>query len=210
MGDSLEILFEDTRFLAVNKPAGLLSIPGRDPKEASAVKLLRSIRKGGGLFVVHRIDRGTSGVLIFAKTEDAHRLANEWFREHRARKEYLALAAGAPRMPAMRLSTPVEDKPSLSQVQVVERFDDAFLARVRIATGRRHQIRIHLRDAGHPILGDRIYGGAESLGGVRFGRPALHAELLVLPATESSPSVEIRAPLPEDFEAWLSALRNRP
>jgi RluA family pseudouridine synthase len=207
--DSLPVLFEDSRFIAVDKPPGLLSIPGRDPKELSVTKVLKRTRSGKPIFVVHRIDRDTSGVLLLAKSEEAHRLANAWFSGHELRKEYLAIAQGTPRLPAFRVNALVEGKPSLSQFRVVERFPmaDAFLARARIATGRRHQIRIHLAHEAFPILGDVKYGGPRVRDGIRFARVALHAELLVLPSDGDHPSVEIRAPLPSDFNAWLDALR---
>lgn len=208
---SLEVLYEDERFLAVDKPAGVLSIPGRDPREPSVTKILRRERKGEKFLVVHRIDRETTGVMLLAKTEEAHRLANEWFREHVLRKEYLALAVGSPRVPAFRVNVPVEEKASLSQVQVLERFvAGAFLARVRIASGRRHQIRIHLKHEGYPILGDPKYSGRRKFAGISFDRVALHAELLVLPAHGEDPAIEIRAPKPKDFQSWIEALREAP
>jgi RluA family pseudouridine synthase len=208
---TIPVIHEDARFLVVDKPPGILSIPGRDRKEKSVVELLRQGRRGESsrpsLLVVHRIDRETSGILLFAKTEDAHRVANRWFRDHSVRKEYLALAEGSPRLPAFRVNFPIEEKASLSQVQVVERFAGSFLARVRIATGRRHQIRIHLQHEGFPILGDPKYGGRKKFSGVAIDRVALHAELLALPAEDGFPAVEIRAPLPKDFARWHEALR---
>ncbi len=161
--------------------------------------------------VVHRLDRGTSGVILFARNEAAHRQANLWFSTHTVTKEYLALAAGNPRLPAFRINHPIEGKPALSQLQIAERFESsaghAFLAKVRIATGRRHQIRIHLQAEGFPILGDTQYGGGANFGDVSFRRFALHAERLVLPGENGRDAVEIRAPLPEDFSGWLSQLR---
>jgi RluA family pseudouridine synthase len=211
---TIPVIYEDARFLVVDKPPGILSIPGRDRKEKSVVELLRSGRRGESsrpsLFVVHRIDRETSGILLFAKTEDAHRVANGWFRDHSVRKEYLAFAEGSPRLPAFRVNVPIEEKASLSQVQVVERFTGAFLARVRIATGRRHQIRIHLQHEGFPILGDSKYGGRKKFSGIAVDRVALHAELLALPAEEGFPAAEIRAPWPPDFARWHEALRSLP
>lgn len=205
MSDStpLSILFQDDRFIAVDKPAGLLAIPGRNLLEPSLLKILEGQFPGQKIWVIHRIDRETSGVILFAKNEASHRLGNEWFSSHSVKKEYLALASGSPRLPAMRVNHPIEGKASLSQVQVVERFTDAFLTRVRIATGRRHQIRIHLQAEGFPILGDPRYGGATSLHGVSFPRVALHAEKLVLP----DQGTEITAPKPKDFLEWISALR---
>ncbi len=208
-----EILLETPNFIAVNKPAGLLSVPGSNPREPNVLRSLSHLFPRQQILIIHRIDRETSGVLLFAKTEEAHRIANGWFSSHVVKKEYLTLATGSPRTPAMRVNHPVEGKPSLSQVQITERFligdESAFLARVRIATGRRHQIRVHLQAEGFPILGDTRYGGARVFAGIQFPRVALHAEKLVIPESELSESVELIAPLPEDFQAWLDALRKK-
>lgn len=199
----LSILFQDERFIAVDKPAGLLAIPGRNLLEPSLLRILEAKFPDEKIWVVHRIDRETSGVILFAKNESSHRLANEWFSSHAVKKEYLALASGSPGAPALRVNRPIEGKASLSQVQVVERFTDAFLARVRIATGRRHQIRIHLQAEEFPILGDLKYGGALTLHGISFPRVALHAEKLVLPDRGTA----IIAPRPPDFLEWIARLR---
>lgn len=207
------ILFEDERFIVLNKPAGLLSIPGRNVEEASLVDVLKAHDPDQRYYVVHRIDRGTSGVILFAKTEESHRVASGWFQKHEVKKEYLALAEGTPRLPAVRVNRPIEGKTSLSQIQVLERFAGAFLARVRIATGRRHQIRIHLQGEGFPIFGDERYGGKKNFLGSIFLRVALHAEKLVLPAEPGSgaasarAAVEITAPVPEDFLKWCAEFR---
>lgn len=208
---NLSILLENEHFIAVNKPPGLLSIPGQNPREPNLLKELSRAFPGQSLLVIHRLDRETSGVIFFARNEEAHRIANGWFSSHIVKKEYLALAAGSPRLPAMRVNHPIEGKPSLSQVQIIERYsvgdDSGFLARVRIATGRRHQIRVHLKEEGFPIFGDTRYGGANEAFGISFKRVALHAEKLVIPKSEISDSVELLAPLPADFMAWTESLR---
>jgi 23S rRNA pseudouridine1911/1915/1917 synthase len=199
----LPLLFEDADYIAVNKPAGLLSIPGRDLSEGSALECLNHAFPSRKHWVVHRIDRETSGVLLFAKSEEAHRTANQWFSSHEVKKEYVALASGKPRLPAFRINHPIEGKPSLSQVQVIERYSSSFLARVRIATGRRHQIRLHLQAEGFSILGDERYGGLKECGDASFQRVALHAERLVLPGARG----EIVAPMPVDFLGWIETLK---
>ncbi len=216
MKADLDLLWENSHFIAVNKPAGLLSIPGQNPKEPSVLKLLSRVFPRKSHLPVHRIDRDTSGVLLIARDEEAHRAANFWFMNHTVKKEYLALALGKPRLPAFRLNHLIDGKASLSQVQVIERFthgeESAFLARVRIATGRRHQIRIHLQMEGFPVLGDTFYGGPREALGLNFPRFALHAEKLTLPLDaevfgEDVGGREICAPLPFDFDSWLSELR---
>ena len=217
MNPELAILWENDHFLAVDKPAGLLSIPGANAREPSVLKLLSKLYPRRSHIPVHRIDRETSGVLLVARNEDAHRAANRWFEKHLMKKEYLAIATGHPRLPAFRVNRPIEGKAALSQVQVVERFGNvgtsaSFLARVRIATGRRHQIRIHLEAEGHPILGDPKYGGPRAHAGVKFPRFALHAERLVLPPESDSfgftkANREIIAPMPSDFAEWVAWFR---
>lgn len=217
MNPELAILWENAHFVAVDKPAGLLSIPGSNPREPSVLKLLSRLYPKRSHLPVHRIDRETSGVLLVARDADAHRAANRWFEKHLIKKEYLALARGHPRLPAFRVNRPIEGKPSLSQVQVIERFGNAgpsaaFLARIRIATGRRHQIRIHLEAEGFPILGDTKYGGPRSHAGLTFPRVALHAERLVLPPESSEFGIEkeareLVAPMPADFAEWTAWFR---
>lgn len=216
---ALPLLAITDSWLVVDKPAGLLSIPGRDPAEPSALGLLRE--KHPEAMTVHRIDRETSGVLLFARSPDAHREANAWFEKHRSIKTYWALAAGSPFVPTLRISTPIEGAPALTQSTAIERFRGCFLAETRILTGRRHQIRIHLSGQGHPLLGDPAYGGAKEIalfpssasggGGagagadpvwLPIGRVALHAKTLVLPTGEA-----FEAPLPYDFSHWLKELR---
>ena len=210
------ILWENPYFVVVDKPAGLLSIPGANVREPSVLKQLSRLYPRRKHIPVHRIDRETSGVLLVARDEDAHREANRWFEKHLVKKEYLAMAWGRPRLPAFRVNAPVGGKASLSQVAVLERFgnepDAAFLARVRIATGRRHQIRAHLSEEGFPILGDAKYGGPKKFHGLEFARFALHAERLMLPDAAEKFGVgkrerEFVAPMPADFAEWIAWLR---
>jgi RluA family pseudouridine synthase len=212
----LEILWENPHFIVVNKPAGLLSVPATNSREVSVLKILSRLYPKKRHIPVHRIDRDTSGVLLVARDPDAHRAANRWFEKHHVKKEYLAMAGGRPRLPAFRVNKPIEGKPALSQIQVIERFgnepNSAFLSRVRIATGRRHQIRIHLESEGFPILGDTKYGGLRKFAGIDFTRFALHAERLTLPDDSDEFGVgkkerEFIAPMPPDFSEWVAWLR---
>ncbi len=192
------VLFENTEFLVVNKPAGLLTIPGRDPAEDSVLNILSQNQK---LWVVHRLDRETSGCLVFAKTESAHRTACGWFENHETKKEYVAFASGEPRVPVQKFDAPIEGARALSQMSVVSRFGGGFIATIRILTGRRHQIRIHLSSGGYPLFGDLTYKGATECGSVKFSRVALHARKLELPG-----NLKFLAPYPEDFLSWSKEL----
>lgn len=194
------VLFENKEFLVVNKPAGILTIPGRDP---AAPSLLNILCQNGGpkLWVVHRLDRETSGCLVFAKDEKAHREACGWFEKHETKKEYVAFASGEPRLPVMKLDSPIEGARAVSQMSVFERFPGGFIASVRILTGRRHQIRIHLSGAGFSIFGDAEYGGARECGPAVFTRVALHARKLELPN-----GMKFLADYPSDFQEWSRKL----
>ncbi len=196
-------------YWAVAKPAGWLVIPGRDPRDKAPVLHAWVEAQGGArAWVVHRIDRGTSGLVLFARNPEAHARANGWFEAHRVKKEYDLIAQGQPALPMLRCDSPIEGKRSLTLIERKAQGHGAFLGRARISTGRRHQIRIHAAKAGHPILGDREYGGPEvwtpgpGLAPIAVGRVALHAARLELP--EGAGMFE--APWPADFAAWAGRL----
>ena len=195
------ILFQSESFLAVDKPSGWLSIPGR-----SELPVIYTWAQAlmGKLWVVHRLDQGTSGVLLFARNEAAHRLANHWFEKHLVKKSYDFLASGSPRAPVFKSQEPIAGAPSLTQFEVKEKWPHVFLGRALPLSGRRHQIRIHLSKLGFPILGDPDYGGPEKVGELAISRVALHAAALSLPTGE-----KIESPWPEDFSSWVEDFRAR-
>ena len=202
-----QILAETHEWLILAKDAGWLTIPGRDPLEKTPILLNWLREKHPEAMTVHRLDRDTSGVMLFARSPEAHRKANGWFSSREARKFYDALAGGKLSSPMLRISSLIGGAPSLSQVDRREVFAGCFLARVRIVTGRRHQVRIHLSEEGHPLLGDVHYGGVRSIpleGGksLTIPRVALHASRLELPTGES-----FEAPWPADFTDWVERLR---
>lgn len=207
-----EIIANTDRWFVVSKPAGWLTIPGRASGKGVSHPVLQEWAEkahGGKLWVVHRIDLETSGVLLFAKTAESHRVANQWFEKHEVRKAYDFLALGSPAAPIMKANDPIEGKPSVTQLEAKERFQGAFLGRATPLSGRRHQIRIHLSKKGHPILGDREYGGPGLIENpgletqIEIGRVALHAAKLELPGGE-----HFEAQWPEDFQSWVGKLRS--
>lgn len=193
------------QWLALYKPAGWLTIPGR---QTSAPVLSEwAEREHGKVWVVHRLDRETSGVVLMALTAEAHRQANLWFQNHEVRKAYDLLAQGRPRAPMLRIKEPIEGAPSVTQVECKQSFEGCFLARAVPLSGRRHQIRIHLAHEGNSLLGDPTYKGPRQIalpGGnvLEIGRVALHASRLELPTKEV-----FEAPWPEDFAGWVARLR---
>lgn len=224
------ILARSSDWLVVFKPAGMLTIPpSRHPcldrtfspagcsAPAShssgevAVPDLQSWAREheAPVWITHRLDRETSGVVLLGRTEEAHRQACLWFQQRKIKKQYACLAIGVPSAPIFKVNEPIRGAPSVTQIEVQERFAGVFLARVFPRTGRRHQIRIHLAKSGHSLLGDRQYGGPEEVkvgpqleDTLRIERVALHASVLELPTGE-----KFEAPFPEDFSSWLSQLR---
>jgi tRNA pseudouridine32 synthase/23S rRNA pseudouridine746 synthase len=204
------ILFEDEELVAVEKLAGMLVIPARKPEEGSTLQQLAEKQAGGKLFVVHRLDRDASGVVVFAKTAAAHKRLCALFESREARKTYrvavLGRLEGEGRIEAPlrefgsgRVGVSPEGKPSLTLWRSLSAAGDSSLLEVGLVTGRRHQIRVHLFSIGHPVLGDALYGKDRPVGGAK--RLLLHALQLELPG---------RAPMvcepPADFAAELRRL----
>jgi 23S rRNA pseudouridine955/2504/2580 synthase/23S rRNA pseudouridine1911/1915/1917 synthase len=176
-----ELLYEDDFLLVVSKPAGLLTIPDRAGNKVSLLAALE--RRYGKVFVVHRLDRETSGVLCFARTEAAHRHLSLQFERHTADKFYMALLDGAlhheegeidkpigehPTIPGKMIVTD-SGKPSLTFYRVIERYKRFTLAEALLKTGRTHQIRVHFQSIGYPLAVDALYGrrGAFLLSGIK-------------------------------------------
>lgn len=223
------ILFEGGGVLVVDKPPGVPVIPGRD----GGPSLRDALESGRGqkVFVVHRLDRDTSGVLVFALDAAVHRALSVAFEAGKVRKRYLALVDGrleAPRMvdaplvPArrgrMRVARPGEPdaKASRTRVRPVEVFERASLVEAEPLTGRTHQIRVHLLSLGHPLLVDHQYGRDESLtekdlGGegeaVVLARTPLHAARVEWPALPGVEARAVEAPLPGDMLRARELLR---
>ena len=200
-----EVLAETAHWVVVSKPAGMLSIPGSSSIHSLSAWAQKAY---GAIWMVHRIDQETSGVVLMARSQEDHRRAGLWFQNREVKKIYHCLASGVPSAPLMKLNSGIAGKPCLSQVEVLESFHEGFLARVVPRTGRRHQIRIHLSQRGHSLWGDLRYGGLAEvrLGGepISVPRVALHSSSLELPSGE-----KFEAPLPNDFVSWLNQLRTR-
>lgn len=231
----LDILYEDKHLLAINKPAGMVVHPGAGTGEDTLVHALLAHCAGslsgiGGVErpgIVHRLDRETSGVMLVAKTDAAHRALSAQFAERSLQKEYLALVQGVPsllsgsilkaigRNPQHRHKMAVQEpsaggRDAHTDWEVVEAFDNkAALLRCIIHTGRTHQIRVHLKFLGHVIVGDDIYGWKADgrFPELKADRVMLHAEHLVVTHPHTGRSLDLRAPLPPDLQALLKTLR---
>jgi len=236
----LAIVHEDARLLVLDKPAGLVVHPGAGAASGTLVNALlhhvKDLSGVGGVLrpgIVHRLDRGTSGLLLVAKDDAAHRALARQFAGRTVEKDYLALVLGVParsqgaidrpigRHPVerQRMAVRVGGREARSSYRLVEAFDGAALLEVRIHTGRTHQVRVHLASLGHPVAGDATYGGRRAAPARRpearealasLERPALHAAHLAFDHPDDGRRVAFSSPLPADIEAVLAALRKLP
>jgi 23S rRNA pseudouridine1911/1915/1917 synthase len=155
--------------------------------------------------LVHRLDLPTSGLVMFARSEAALKLLSERFRTHDLSREYLAVVGGAFPARISSVDQPIDRRPARTHVKVVEHFGArATLLRCTLETGRTHQIRIHCRTLGHPVLGDRQYGQPT---GFDPPRMALHATRLALPHPITGAPLDFESPWPLDLAPWLESLR---
>ncbi len=221
--DSSRLLFQDRYLLAIDKPAGVATQPTPARYQGTlyaALLQFMGTANRGGLGMVQRLDRDTSGVIIFSIHPRAHKGLTAAFAEHRVVKRYLALVSGVPEssegeirsLLARRHSTnrmvSVErgGKPAVTRYRLLAAYSDAALVEVEIQTGRSHQIRVHLSESGHPLLGDTVYGGPAIFRGMSIGRQMLHASELQLDHPVEGTSLKLTAPLPGDFRSILEKL----
>ena len=225
----LTLLADNARWLVVDKPAGIAAIPARDEDPADSLRHRLQDQLGVPLWVVHRIDRETSGAIIYARDAQAHRALNLAFQRAQVGKTYHAWCAGAPAAAHGRIDTPMHSarKGKMRPAQAGEpgaisactdyaieqqwEFAGGLIARVRChpRTGRQHQIRVHLRSIGCPILHDAVYGLATfkpPFDRLPIARLALHATAIEVPRVLEIPAQRVEAPLAEDLVALQDAL----
>ncbi len=230
---AIEILYEDDEVVVVNKPAGMVVHAGAGVRGGTLVNaLLHHVGQlasiGGPLRpgIVHRLDRGTSGALIVAKTDAAHLKLSEQFRLRQVEKRYLALVHGRIKSDRGSITLPVardrvrrvrmttrrrEGRQARTEYRVLGRLDGFTLVEATIPTGRTHQIRVHFSALGHPVVGDTLYGASRQirLGGTRLpglGRNFLHAALVRFRHPVDGRWMEIKAALPPELMAFQRAL----
>jgi 23S rRNA pseudouridine1911/1915/1917 synthase len=220
----LEILYEDSDIIAVNKPAGMVVHSGAGRHSGTLVNALlhrfRALSKLGGELrpgIVHRLDRLTSGVILVARTDAAHRNLAEQFSSRRVEKVYLALVHGRMKTDRGKIATPITRDPvrrvrmtakltrgrsAITDYKVLRRLEKFTLLEVRIGTGRTHQIRVHLASIGHAVAGDKLYGAPAST----LGRYFLHAQRISFASPASGDRITVEAPLPAELEQYLDNL----
>ncbi len=235
---SLSILYEDRQLIVVNKAAGMVVHPGAGNYSGTLVNALLhhcpDLAGIGGFLrpgIVHRLDKDTSGVLVVAKNDLAHRFLSEQFKKHTISRRYIGIVFGQlaeegqieasiGRHPSHRkkMSTrPRRGREARTHWKVLERFRHFNLAEFRLETGRTHQIRVHLSSLGHPLLGDALYGGRKRLASIeplplrqglqRLRRQALHAASLGFVHPVTRETLEFSSPTPEDMEEAIALLR---
>lgn len=237
---SLNIVFQHPDFVVIDKPAGLLSVPERFTDETSAKKLLRD--QFGEIYAVHRLDKDTSGLMIFAKNKDSHKIFNQLFEERKITKRYHALVLGSPIQSSDTIDQPILRLPGKNEVvidkkgqaaqsvyRVLESFQSYALLEVDLLTGRTHQIRVHLRSIGHPLIVDPTYGVKTELlvseikGQRRFNlakeaserpilsRTPLHSHYLAFTYpglhNDKPEEIELSSNYPKDMKASLQQIR---
>ncbi len=223
---SLPVAHQDEELVVVDKPAGLLAVPtdagSRDDSVLTRLRADLEKVRGPRAYVgaLHRLDRGTSGLVAMALSRECHAAGRTAFRDHAFLRRYLALVEGVPREPQgtidLKISDEYEsgkrhivvddDEPSrraVTHYRVKETYARASLLEVELDTGRQHQIRLHLRAIGHPIVGDGVYGTEVRSEG---SRPFLHACLLSFPHPITADPIHCESPLPRDFAEAVARL----
>ena len=206
------VLYEDDDIIAIDKPAGISSIPERDRSAESLLSILEK-QTSQKLFIVHRLDKEVSGVMLFARTAAAHKRLNEAFFTRNVRKTYIALAHGEISVDKGEIDVPIrqfgsgrmgvdknDGKPSLTRFEVLKRSADRTLLHAFPVTGRRHQIRVHLYHIGHPVAGDRLYG--DKILQKNWPRLMLHAERTEFSAS-SGKEISVVSKIPKEFSCFF-------
>ena len=228
------IVFQNGDFIAINKPSGLLTIPDREGKDISLKKKLQD--NFDSVFTVHRLDKDTSGIVVFAFTEQMHKHLSQQFEARETKKIYNGLVLGKPAEEEGIIDEPIAEHPnkkgmmtvwrkgkeSITEYKVLESYRYYSWLSFRILTGRTHQIRVHMKHLGHPIVCDPLYGDgkplllsqlkknynlSQSMDEVRpiLGRLALHAAQLTFKGLNGE-EMTLEAPLPKDLRATLNQL----
>lgn len=230
-----EIIFENDQWIALNKPYGLLSIPDREGKEISLKEMLQE--RYGQIFTVHRLDRHTSGIIVFAKDEDTHKFLSQAFEERTVQKFYVGIVHGILSSKTGTIDQPIAEnstkrgvmlihkrgKPSVTDYKVLEEFGKYSYVRFQIHTGRTHQIRVHMQFLGHALICDELYGDPSPvlISSIKRNYKLSKNELeerpvmsrLALHASElhitdsSGKAFTLKAEMPKDMRALLQQLR---
>ena len=222
----LDIIYEDNDIVVINKPKGMVVHPGNGNPDNTLVNAVLAHCKGslsgiGGEIrpgIVHRIDKDTSGLIIVAKNDKSHINLSEQIKNHEVTKIYTALVKGnisedeatidmpigRDKKDRKKMSVTRDGKEAVSHIKVIKRYGNYTLIRVKIDTGRTHQIRVHMAKIGHPVVGDEVYSSGKKEFGVKG--QMLHSTILKFKHPISGKEIMLEAPLPQYFEDVLSKL----
>lgn len=224
------VLFRDRHLLAVDKPAGIETQPTHARFKGTLFEALQlflqdplRLHQKPTIGMVQRLDRDTSGVVVYSIHPAAHKGLTETFTGRQVEKSYLALVFGIPDRPEAEIrsllakqrktnkvkSVAAGGKEAVTRYRLLETFEDCALLRIQILTGRSHQIRAHMSEMGHPLLGDLRYGGPESAAGQKVGRQMLHADRLRFKHPVTGADLDLESPLPHDMQSLLDRLRHQ-
>ena len=229
----LKIVYEDPHLLVINKPAGMVVHPAAGNYSGTMVNALLHHCKdlsgiGGELRpgIVHRLDKETSGLMVVAKNDKAHLSLSSQLQKRTLTREYRAIVRKVLPMEEGEIAKPLgrsvrdrkkisvntrRGKEAVTRFQVIERFSNHTLVKIKLQTGRTHQIRVHFQSLGFPVLGDKVYGGVltqeEKNIGIKISRQALHAQYIKFIHPETGQEMEFKSKLPEDIEEVLKVLR---
>ncbi len=199
-----QIVHSDDAVIVVDKPAGLVTAPTPESDRGDVLDQLS--KQFGEVYLVHRIDLPTSGLLVFARTRAANKVLADAFKAHDVDREYRAVAIGA--VAEQTIDRPIEGKRAVTHISILEPLAGATLVAARLETGKTHQIRIHLAGLGHPLAGDPQHGGEVSRTFVpKAPRLALHAAVLGFTHPVSGERVRFESAIPDDLAPWIARLR---
>ncbi len=208
----IEMIFEDKDILVINKPDALLSVPLDKEKTENVLSILRTFFGTKNIFVVHRIDKGTSGVMMFAKNQQTIDSLNSMFKKHELKREYFAVVAGNVKenqgvwksyltenkeYNVRSVENEIDGKIAITHFSVIRRSKNFTYLKLNLETGRKHQIRVHCKDAGHPILGDKRYYPSSNS---PISRMCLHSYLLEFLHPITGKKMSFSAPIPQAFK----------
>ncbi len=205
---NIPVVYEDDVLLAVDKPAGLLTIPTPRNESRTLASILDedAAAKGAAyrLHPCHRLDRETSGVIVFAKGKAVQQTMMEMFKHRQVAKTYLAFVHGAPRHPEGTIRAPIEGKPAETRYKVTRRHKEFSVVELQPLTGRTNQIRIHMKSIGHPLVGETRFAFRKDFA-LRAKRACLHAWRLAFAHPMTGKPLSLEAPLAQDMQHFLEA-----
>jgi 23S rRNA pseudouridine1911/1915/1917 synthase len=198
------VVHVDEHVIVAEKPAGLVTAP--TPESDRGDMLDQLAQQFGEVYLVHRIDLPTSGLLVFARTREANKKLGDAFKEHDVDREYRAIAIGS--VVTQTIDRPIDGRRAVTHVEALETLSTVTVVAARLETGRTHQIRIHLAGLGSPLAGDTQHGGETARTFIpRAPRLALHAAMLGFTHPATGERVRFQSPFPDELEAYLARLR---